>query len=159
MELVFYTDGDGQYRLESLESLWELMIPGVDVVNGYKQGRSDPWYRIVAGRLYLAFVRQVFRLKIRDVDCDFRIIRRSALSRITLTQDSGLICIELVKRLELAGHKFVEMPVAHHPRLHGSSQFFKPGHVLKTLSGMAGMWWNLMVRRETAVDLASRVFK
>jgi glycosyltransferase involved in cell wall biosynthesis len=149
MEFVFYTDGDGQYRPKELKSLWKLMVPGVDVVNGYKANRSDPLHRILAGKLYLAVVRLMFGIKVRDVDCDFRLIRKRALSRVTLTQDSGLICVELVKRMELAGYAIVESEVSHHPRRHGRSQFFRPRHILITCMGLIGLWWELVVRRDS----------
>jgi glycosyltransferase involved in cell wall biosynthesis len=42
-DLVFYTDGDGQYDVRELEleQLWKQMRPCVDLVNGYKLNRAD----------------------------------------------------------------------------------------------------------------------
>ena len=55
------------------------MTPDVDLVNGYKISRSDPLHRIVIGRLYHHIVKLLFGLKVRDVDCDFRLMRRRDL--------------------------------------------------------------------------------
>ena len=55
--------------------------PDVDFVNGYKIGRSDPLHRIVIGRVYHWFVKTVFGLRLRDVDCDFRLMRRACSRR------------------------------------------------------------------------------
>ena len=78
-ELVFYTDGDGQYDPSELVTLWPLMTKGIDVVNGYKLKRADKSHRKVLGGMYNLLARLLFRLPIRDVDCDFRLLRRRAL--------------------------------------------------------------------------------
>jgi glycosyltransferase involved in cell wall biosynthesis len=124
-EFVFYTDGDAQYDMADLPKLVEKMTPGVGLVNGYKISRSDAWYRVLLGETYLFVVRHLFWLKIRDVDCDFRLIRRSALRNLALTTDSGAICVELVRKIQDTGCDIVQVPVRHLPRLHGSSQFFR----------------------------------
>ena len=84
-DAVFYTDGDGQYDVRELPKLLELMAPGVGLVNGYKMERNDPWHRIWIGSIYNRFARFLFGIRIRDVDCDFRLIRRNLLDDIQLT--------------------------------------------------------------------------
>ena len=59
-------------------------VDTVDVVQGYKIRRADNVARRVIGRVYHRFVAFTFGLEIRDTDCDFRLIRKSALDRITL---------------------------------------------------------------------------
>jgi len=83
-DLVFYTDGDGQYDPGELPKLLAVMRPDVGLVNGYKLERNDPWHRIWIGKLYNAFARFLFRIRIRDVDCDFRLIRRQVFDVINL---------------------------------------------------------------------------
>ena len=99
-DLIFYTDGDGQYDVFELRKLLRVMQEGVDVVNGYKLDRSDPLHRIVIGKVYLNLMRFLFHFKIRDVDCDFRLMRREIFDCISLHHTSGVICIELVKKME-----------------------------------------------------------
>ena len=95
-ELVFYTDGDAQYHVDELPLLWKALGRDVDVVNGYKTKRADPWYRALLGGLYLRLVRRIFGAPIRDIDCDFRLIRRQALSSVQLRHRSGASPLELV---------------------------------------------------------------
>ena len=64
--------------------LWQALGDDVDLVNGFKISRSDPWHRIVIGRLYHHTVKLLFGLKVRDVDCDFRLLRRSIFEQVTL---------------------------------------------------------------------------
>ncbi len=144
---IFYTDGDAQYDVRELKLLWEQR-QGADLVNGYKIRRSDPWYRAAIGRMYHQFVRFWFRIPVRDVDCDFRLIRREGLERIALTEDSGLICVELLAKISRAGLRIREVPVHHYHRMHGKSQFFNFARVARVFLGMAGLWWRIVRNRE-----------
>ena len=105
--LVFYTDGDAQYDPRELALLWRRMMdePKLDVVNGYKISRSDPFHRVVIGRIYHHTVRLLFGLRLRDVDCDFRLMRRAIFERVTLTKNSGVICLEMMKKVQDAGFR------------------------------------------------------
>ncbi len=150
-EFVFYTDGDAQYDVRELELLWEKR-GGADLVNGFKIRRSDPLYRAVVGRIYHHFTRLWFRLPVRDVDCDFRLIRRTVFDQVRLTTDSGLICVELMARIALGRFRIEQVPVHHYHRAHGRSQFFNIPRVARVLWGMGGLWWRLFVTepRQTA---------
>jgi glycosyltransferase involved in cell wall biosynthesis len=100
-EFVFYTDGDGQYDPEELPVLVSAWREGIGLVNGYKIRRADPVHRVITGRTYQVIARTVFGIPLKDVDCDFRLIRTDALRRIDLTFESGAIGVELVRRLVL----------------------------------------------------------
>jgi glycosyltransferase involved in cell wall biosynthesis len=142
-DLIFYTDGDGQYDVSELKLLAPLMTDGVDVVNGFKIERHDNRSRKASGAIYNNLARRLFRLPISDVDCDFRLVRRSAIDRISLSSSSGAICVELVRKLSSAGCKFREVPVHHYARLHGKSQFFTPRRVARTLFDFCALWVSL----------------
>ncbi|MBP6820321.1 MAG: glycosyltransferase family 2 protein [Acidobacteria bacterium] len=144
-DLVFYTDGDGQYDVNELAKLVPLMTEGVDVVNGYKIKRSDAKRRVVLGATYKMLARLLFHLPIRDVDCDFRLMRRQAIQSIDLISTSGVVCTEMVYKLHRAGCRFTETPVNHYPRLHGQSQFFTLRRVSKTAFDFFALWLKLVV--------------
>lgn len=146
-EWIFYTDGDGQYDVEEMTLLLDRIAPGVDVVNGYKIARSDPFYRILLGKVYLAGIHFAFALKTRDVDCDYRLMRRSMFDHIRLACDSGVICVELVKKIEHNGYNIVEVPVHHYPRQHGHSEFFRLRHLSRVCLQLTTLWFRLMVLR------------
>ena len=144
-ELIFYTDGDAQYDPGELASLWAAMAPDVDLVNGYKISRADPLHRIVIGRVYHYIVSILFGLKLRDVDCDFRLMRRSIFERINLQKTSGIICVEMMKKIQDAGFRIVEVPVHHYHRSFGKSQFFNFPRLFRTAVGVAGLWVDLVI--------------
>ncbi len=147
-DLVFYTDGDGQYDVRELTKLFPLLKEQIDVVNGFKIERADKIHRRAIGSFYQRVARLMFSLPIRDVDCDFRLIRRKCLQDIELRFSSGAICVELVKKLALQGCIFAEVPVNHFPRLHGRSQFFKIGRITRTLFDFAVLWWQLKLTKK-----------
>ena len=144
-EFVFYTDGDGQYDVGELPRLLEHVSDQVGLVNGYKLERQDPWHRIWIGRVYNWFARALFRIRIRDIDCDYRLIRRSLLERIHLTSTSGTICVELVKKLELSGCPVIEVGVHHYPRLLGRSLFFRIRSLMVTFTQLLRLYLRLVV--------------
>jgi glycosyltransferase involved in cell wall biosynthesis len=145
-EWIFYTDGDAQYDVTELAALWAAR-EGADLVNGYKIARSDPWHRIVIGRIYHRLVKLAFGLEARDVDCDFRLIHRSVFDTVRLTRDTGLICVELVTKIEKNGFRVRYVPVHHYHRLHGRSQFFNFRRVAQVALGLGRLWWELHVER------------
>jgi glycosyltransferase involved in cell wall biosynthesis len=147
-ELIFYTDGDAQYDPAELKALWEKMTPEIDLVNGYKISRADPLHRIVIGRLYHHIVSILFGLTLQDVDCDFRLMRRSMFDRVDLRQTSGVICLEMIKKIQDAGFRVVEVPVHHYHRAFGKSQFFNFPRIFKTGVGVARLWIELVIRRQ-----------
>ncbi len=139
-EWIFYTDGDAQYDVRELELLLEHAGPDVDVVQGYKITRHDPLHRIVIGRIYHWIVKLMFGLKLRDVDCDFRLLRRSIFDTVRLESDSGVICAEMMTKIQRAGFRIVETPVHHYQRAHGKSQFFNFRRVARVGWQLCGLW-------------------
>jgi len=158
-DLVFYTDGDGQYDVGELPILLMLLTDDTDFVNGIKMTRQDPAYRVHAGNVHRFVIRWAFWLPIHDVDCDFRLIRRRILDGVTLRSNSGSICVELVKHAQRAGAGFREVSVHHYARKWGQSQFFKPGKILATYLHIAWIWLELMVvdkiRRKPSARIAA----
>ena len=149
-EWIAYTDGDAQYDPAEFEALWNRTGPDVDLVNGYKIERSDPRYRVIIGSAYHRTVKVLFRLQVRDVDCDFRLMRRSIFDRVHLEKSSGVICLEMMRKIQAAGFRIVEVPVHHYHRTHGRSQFFNLRRVFWTGIDVLKLWFQLVVFGRTA---------
>jgi glycosyltransferase involved in cell wall biosynthesis len=147
-ELVFYTDGDAQYDPSELTALWPKMTPGVDLVNGYKISRSDPLHRIVIGKIYHHLMKFIFRLTVRDIDCDFRLMRRAIFDRVQLEHNSGVICLEMMKKITDGGFVIAEVPVHHYHRSFGKSQFFNFPRLFRTGIDIGALWVKLVILRQ-----------
>lgn len=158
-DLIFYTDGDGQYDVREIHNLLAKLQPGIDLVNGYKVKRSDAWYRVCIGAAYRRVMRWAFHLSLRDVDCDFRLLRRSVFDKITLESQSGVICVEMARKFDDAGFRMTEIPVSHYPRMHGRSEFFRIRHLSHTLRGLIRVWWSLVVARRLPVWMTTAAKK
>ncbi len=100
------------------------------------------------GRVYHHVVSILFGLKVRDVDCDFRLMRRSIFDRIHLEKTSGVICLEMMKKIHDAGFSIVEVPVNHYHRAFGKSQFFNVRRIFKTAFDVMRLWFALVVVRQ-----------
>jgi glycosyltransferase involved in cell wall biosynthesis len=142
-DLIFYTDGDAQYDPREMARLYQVWSDEVDFVNGYKISRSDPLHRIIIGRLYHWTVKLAFGLRLRDVDCDFRLMRRSIFDTVQLESDSGVICVELMKKVQDAGFRITQVPVHHYHRAYGKSQFFNYRRIWRTGQQLWALWWEL----------------
>ena len=151
-ELIFYTDGDAQYDPSEMEALWRRFDQDVDLVNGYKISRSDPLHRVIIGRVYHHLVKTLFRLTVRDVDCDFRMMRRSIFDKVQLEKNSGVICLEMMKKITDGRFRIAEVPVHHYHRAYGKSQFFNFRRLYRTAIDVMKLWWALVVRRDHLKD-------
>lgn len=145
-ELVFYTDGDGQYKASDMEALFEALDGDTDVVNGYKRSRGDGMGRAFTGTLYKTVTKMLFGIRIRDIDCDYRLVRRRAMDGITLTSRTGVICTEMVYKWERKGCRIKEVPVSHFPRSHGRSQFFTFRHLKNAAFGLLWLFYKVRIK-------------
>lgn len=150
-ELIFYTDGDGQYDVRELRSLYaalekeEAAGRPVDVVMGNKITRRDPLHRRFISWAYHNLMSRIFQFGVHDIDCDFRLIKRHIFDKVVLTQNSGAIALELMTKVRYAGYRTVEVPVNHYHRAYGVSQFFRPKRLIKVMVSLSKLWWWLRV--------------
>ena len=145
-EWIFYTDGDAQYDAREAALLVPLATDEIDVVQGYKIGRGDPWHRKAIGRVYHHVVKRLFNLKVRDTDCDFRLFRRQLIIDRPLASTSGVICVEMMRSFDHAGARFIEIPVHHYFRPHGKSQFFRLPAIARSAQQLLVLWWRMVIR-------------
>jgi len=97
----------------------------------------------VLGDLYARFSTFIFELPIRDTDCDFRLIKNEFLKKFELISTDSSILGELIKKLELSGAKFAEVPVSHFDRKYGHSNYTPLGLFWEKLSGDFKLYFKL----------------
>ena len=117
--LVFYTDGDGQFDIAELPSLLPL-IDRYDIVACYRLDRSDNLIRRINGWCWTKLVCWLFGIKVRDVDCAFKLFKREIFDNIKLSSTGALICAEILARAARKGCSMTEKGVHHYPRTAGS---------------------------------------
>jgi len=142
-ELVFFTDGDGQFDISQLAGLLPL-IADHDIVAGWRRRRQDNLLRRLNGWLWGLLVRLVLGVRSRDVDGAFKLFRRRVVESMELKSTGAMISAEILARAARAGRRYVEVPVEHRPRQAGS----QTGANLRVILRALGELWKL--RREIA---------
>lgn len=134
-EWVFTTDGDMQYDVRELKQFLPYMSD-YDAVIGYRLSRKLFWYRKLQTSVYNFLIRFLFGLKIKDVNCSFKLVRREPLARFKLKSQSAFIDAELLVKLRKHDARIMELPVNHFPRLYGESSGAKVKVVLSNIKEM-----------------------
>lgn len=118
-DYIVFNDGDGQFDFRQVKDFIPL-IEKADLVIGFREERSDPFFRLINAKLYAMFLFILFGLKVKDVDCAFKLLKKNVIETITPLQSSGaLISAELLIKAKKAGLTIKEIPVAHYPRIAG----------------------------------------
>jgi glycosyltransferase involved in cell wall biosynthesis len=117
-ELVFYTDGDGQFDIRELPPLLPL-IRQYDIVSCYRLNRQDNIIRKVNGWAWTLLVCLLFGMKIRDIDCAFKLYKREIFDNIDLVSAGALIDAEILARAVRSGYTVAQTGVHHYPRTAG----------------------------------------
>lgn len=131
-ELVFYTDGDGQFDIAEMPALLPLMKE-YDIVSGYRMNRRDNLARRVGGWTWTRINSAVFSLRIRDVDCAFKLYKRKIFDEIRMESTGALIDTEILARAKRKGYRITQRGVHHYPRTAGKQTGASPRVVFRAL--------------------------
>lgn len=142
-ELVFFTDADNQFDIKELQDVVPyLEEQGADVVFGFRVYRYDTVLRCLLSWVYNRLVRVLFSVKVRDVDCSFKLFRRPVIEQLVIECDDFFVDTEIVARVAKLGFKSVEKGVRHYPRTAGHTTVH-PGHIPRTLWTVAKFFWRI----------------
>lgn len=119
-DLIFYMDGDGQFDIREMDKLLPL-IDKYDIVTGYKIERNDPLMRSWMSWLYNTTIKILFNLKVKDVNCAFKLYRREVIDRVDFLPNltEGVINVEVYVTALKNGYTIGEVPINHFARTKG----------------------------------------
>lgn len=117
-DLIFFTDSDGQFDVKDIIPFLDK-IKNYDFVAGFRENRKDPFIRILYAKMFGIASRIFFRVKVKDIDCAFKLFNSRVIKNMKLVSGGALINLEIFARAKKAGYKFVELPVNHFERTHG----------------------------------------
>lgn len=137
-DLVFYTDADNQFDPADLKHFLPLMNE-YDAIVGFRVYRYDTVLRSMLSWVYNRLVNVLFRLRLRDVDCSFKLFRREVLEKITIECDDFFVDTELVAKARKWNFRLLEKGVRHYPRMAGETTV-RPSDIPATLRQVAVMW-------------------
>jgi glycosyltransferase involved in cell wall biosynthesis len=137
-KLVFYTDSDLQFDVREVKNLLPA-IEDYDIVTGFRIYRYDPLSRLALAWGYNLIARTIFRLRVRDIDCAFKLFRREVFEVIEIRSKKFFVDTEILAKARYHGFRMTEIGVRHYPRRGGQSTV-RPSHVLSTLRELSKMW-------------------
>jgi len=139
---VFFMDSDRQFDVREFGRLAER-VEEADIVVGFRVKRSDPWPRVVAGWGFTAVNRWVLGLRIRDLNCAFKLFRAEVVKDLPLESDGAFINAELLGRAVRRGRRIVEVGVTHYPRPSGRQTGLHPLVVLRAFAELFRLAWRI----------------
>lgn len=138
-ELIFLTDGDGQFDPAEVAGFLPYLV-AAELVVGYRTPRRDPPLRRLYGWGWALLVNLLFGYTARDIDCAFKLFRRAIWRRFTVRSGGATFSAELLVKARRCGYTIVERPVSHRPRLAGRPTGARPGVIIRA-------FWELLVLR------------
>lgn len=134
-DVVFFSDGDRQFDLAEISRLWDR-LDDADLVVGYRIKRADPPHRLVIAETYNRILRRVFGIRIRDVDCAFKLMTAEVAKAVQPKSGGAFFSAEFVLRANALGYRVAEVGVTHLPRTSGTSKGATPAVILRTFREM-----------------------
>jgi hypothetical protein len=129
-DLVMLIDSDGQFSLLDLPQFLAAVQKN-DVVVGYRADRADSALRKFNATMWTKLISVLLKVPIRDLDCAFKIFRRSDLDKIEMASDGASINAEIMTQCAAKGLSICELPVMHFPCYFGTQTGANLGVILK----------------------------
>jgi len=139
-DLIFFTDADGQFDIKELTRLTEMIKEGADIACGYRMKRADRWMRKVNAGIYNLLVRFLFGIKVKDIDCAFKLFKRKVIDNIKLTSDGAFINAEFLILASKKGYVIKQIGVSHFPRREGKQTGNNIAVVLRAFLELFRFW-------------------
>lgn len=142
-EWTFFTDSDRQFRFNELQSFVKFTRK-YDFVIGYRRVRRDPLLRLILAQIFLRLWNYVlFGLKLRDIDCAYKLIPTKLTKNLALITNSAITVTELMYRLISNGYTFTQVPVTHYERSYGKQTGSNPKVIIRALKESIALWQKL----------------
>ncbi len=141
-DYVMFMDSDRQFDIADLERLLPY-VGRYDIVAGYRIRRRDPPLRLLYARIFNLAVRLFFGLRLRDIDCAFKVFRGDLLRDIRLEFGGALINTEILAKARRRGATLTEVGVHHYPRLVGKQSGGTFRVVFRAMRNFLRLWWKV----------------
>lgn len=138
-DFVFFCDSDLQFDLKELPTFLKL-INDCDIVIGYRAKRQDPFHRKMNAWGWKMLIRLVLGLKVRDIDCAFKLFRREVFETIKIDAVGAMVNTDILVQSQRYGFKIKQHPVTHYPRLNGQQTGANFKVILKAFKELFGLY-------------------
>ncbi len=144
-------DADMQNDPGEIPRLMAMLGPDVDMVNGWRQKRSDNILRLIQTKIANGIRNKLSGENIQDSACSLKVYKRECLEGLTLYKGMHRFFPTLVK---MRGFKVIEVPVSHFPRAHGVTKYKFGSRVIRAFVDLLAVrWMKKRLLRYEAVEL------
>ncbi|MHC4131388.1 MAG: glycosyltransferase family 2 protein [Planctomycetota bacterium] len=147
-KLVFYTDGDGQFDINEMPPLLEL-IKHCDIVSCFRINRQDNFIRKINAFCWTKLVCFLFGLRIRDIDCAFKLYKREIFDNMKLCSSGALIDTEILARAIRKGYTIAQKGVHHFPRTAGQQTGAKVSVIFRAFKELFQLYRKIKSEQKT----------
>lgn len=141
-DYIMFMDADRQFDIADISRL--VPFVGVyDIVAGYRIKRSDPVHRVINAKIFSLAVTLLFGVRLRDIDCAFKIFRANLLKGMELTSPGALINTEIQAKASRQGATRVEVGVNHYPRVAGAPSGASLRVITRAMGEIVKLWWRM----------------
>lgn len=143
---IAFMDSDGQFDFaEITDFIKKQKETNADLVIGYYKKRQVSALKILTSKLWELMVIILFGLKVRDIDCGFKLISKKVIDAIPPLESKrgAFISSELLIKARRAGFRIVEVPVTHYPRLKGIGTGRNINVIIKSFVDLLRLWKKL----------------
>jgi glycosyltransferase involved in cell wall biosynthesis len=137
-DFIFFMDSDRQFDIKDVAPFIKK-IENADFVAGYRKNRMDSWIRILYAKIFGLACLVFFGVKVKDIDCAFKLFKKEVLQNMDLVSNGALINLEIFAKAKKKGYKFVELPVNHFRRTEGRETGGSLKVVVKAVIDFAAM--------------------
>lgn len=145
-DLIAFTDSDGQFDFHEIKNFLNKMYESkADLVIGYYKKRQVSKFKIITSKIWEIMVYVLFGLKVTDIDCGFKLIKKQVINKIPKLESNrgAFISSELLIKAKKGGFKIVEIPITHYPRIAGRGTGRHLKVIIQSFVDLFKLWWKL----------------
>ncbi len=144
--LIFFTDSDLQFDIKDIE-IFLQKIKDYDFAIGCRKNRKDSFHRILNAKIFGLMSFIFFGVKVKDVDCAFKLFKSYVVKGENLISKGALINLEILAKAKKRGYKFLEMPVNHFSRKEGKQTGGSFKVILRALGNFFVLWGKIIFKK------------
>ena len=144
MDLILYSDIDLPFDMMELKKACRLMrYYEADIVSAFRFDRtSEGMRRLIYSKVYNGLLMLLFRLRVKDVNFSFKLIRKEVFKYVELKSDGSFIDAELLIKANRYGLKIIQFGTNYFPRSRGISTLSSWSVIFKIIKELS------LLRRE-----------
>lgn len=143
---ISFIDSDGQFDFSEIDRFISTQKKTkADMVIGFYKGRKVSFFRKLNSKVWQTIVWMLFGLKVKDIDCGFKLISKDIVDTIEPLQSErgAFISSEFLIKSKKAGYKIVEIGVEHYPRKQGEATGAKLDVIIQSFIDLFTLWQKL----------------